>query len=211
MVRNGESIVEYYNGIANKYEPVCKFVQSQTSMIYKVVHSYRPNQSANKERLLDVGCGTGLASEPFFNPNLDIYGIDGAPQMLEIFSKKGFTFSAKIDLNYQPFPFSDNFFNYVISNGLFMLFPRLDDIFFEASRVIKSGGLFCFTVENVDRTFPPITFRTGMKIYRHSLDYINKLLNDGGFKFISYNNYVDYYRYYFGENVIFSAILCEKN
>lgn len=37
------------------------------------------------QRILDLGCGTGLASEPFARFGLEVYGIDGSPNMLAKF------------------------------------------------------------------------------------------------------------------------------
>ena len=209
MRGRSRSIVDHYDRRAHIYEDACKVCRSDTGKIFQEIKAcVAGNISGN---LLDVGCGTGLASEPFASPGLKIYGIDGAPRMLKRFSEKGFAHSWKIvDLNKERLPFAGDFFDYVISNGVFCLLPQLDTVIEDVGRVIKGGGIFCFTVENVNKAMPAKCSRSGMDIYRHSLDYLNGILEKSGFNLISWSNYRDYESMLDSMVIVFTVILCQK-
>ena len=63
--------------------------------------------------LLDIGIGTGLASQSFAKMGIDVYGCDASIEMLKICGSKGFTKELKIfDLKNMPLPYSGSFFNH---------------------------------------------------------------------------------------------------
>ena len=71
------------------------------------------------DRLLDIGIGTGLASLPFAKAGLEIFGFDGSTEMLKICESKSFAKELKtFDLRDTPFPYSEGYFNHVISSGV---------------------------------------------------------------------------------------------
>ena len=99
------------------------------------------------ETLLDIGIGTGLASQPFAKRGLKIFGLDGSIEMLKICESKAFVEELKrFDLRTDPLPYSDHSFDHVISCGVFHFFGELGPIVKEISRVIKAGGIFAFTI-----------------------------------------------------------------
>ena len=66
------------------------------------------------ESLLDIGCGSGLSSQPLLETGLNVSGIDPSPYMLDIALK---TLGQRVDLyrGYaEDLPFEDNSFNYAI-------------------------------------------------------------------------------------------------
>ncbi len=69
----------------------------------------------SRDCLLDIGIGTGLASQSFAKVGLEIYGCDGSTEMLKICESKAFAKELKVfDLQNIPLPYSDNFFDHVI-------------------------------------------------------------------------------------------------
>ena len=147
-----------------------------------------------RERLLDIGIGTGLASLPFARSGLEVFGIDGSAEMLEICRSKDFAQDLReFDLRGMPLPYSDGSFDHVICCGVFHLIGDLEPIFKEVFRIIKPGGIFAFTIlaetpgkeEKIVSHSPPgyseIMSDWGVPVFMHSGGYIEKLLQDSGF------------------------------
>ena len=145
------------------------------------------------ERILDIGIGTGLASRSFAKIGMDVYGCDGSVEMLKVCETKAFAKDLKVfDLKNIPLPYTDNFFNHVVCCGVLHFFSDLDSIMKEVKRVIKSGGIFAFTVaaltleeESAAGEKRKDYFETptpwGVSIYTHGVGYITSLLRDNGF------------------------------
>jgi len=146
-----------------------------------------------RDRLLDIGIGTGLSSLPFAKAGLEVFGFDGSTEMLKICESKSFAKELKnFDLRETPFPYSDGYFNHVISSGVFHFFGELNAIMKEVSRIIKSGGIFAFTVAaknskedkaiNEDpQNYSKMPTSWGEAIFAHSNAYITGILQDIGF------------------------------
>lgn len=146
------------------------------------------------ERLLDIGIGTGLGSLPFARAGLEVFGIDGSIEMLKICKSKGFAKDLKqFDLRNTPLPYSDGFFDHVISCGVFHFFGNLESMFKEVSRIIKPGRIFAFTVlaqtpekeekavSHNPRGYSEIQSDWGVTVFMHSNRYIERLLQGCGF------------------------------
>ena len=105
----------------------------------------------NKEKLLDLGIGTGQSAMPFHAIGLKIYGLDGSNEMLKKCKRKAIADELKLfDLSTTPpLPYKNNSFKYIISNGVFYFFENLESFFSEAKRILKPNGFFAFTVENL--------------------------------------------------------------
>jgi predicted TPR repeat methyltransferase len=143
--------------------------------------------------LLDIGIGTGLASQAFAKVGLEVYGLDGSTEMLKVCDSKAFAKELKIfDLQDRPLPYTDSFFDHVISCGVFHFFDDLDTIAKEVLRLIKPGGIFAFTVAaltsdeeatTADHLEGSIKTPTpwGVPIFKHSGRYVAKILNANGF------------------------------
>jgi len=145
------------------------------------------------DRLLDIGIGTGLASLPFAKAGLRVFGFDGSIEMLNICESKAFAKELKVfDLQNTLLPYSDGFFDHVISCGVFHFFGELEPIMKEVLRIIKPRGIFAFTVaaqtseeEKATGDNPQGYSETptpwGVAIFTHSDGYIANLLQDHGF------------------------------
>ena len=146
------------------------------------------------DRLLDIGIGTGLGSLPFARAGMEIYGIDGSVEMLKMCKAKDFTKDLKqFDLQNLPLPYSDSFFNHVISCGVFHFFGDLQPMVKDVFRIIKQDGIFTFTViaqtpEKEEKAvwrspqgYSEIQTDWNINIFVHSKRYIEKILQDCGF------------------------------
>ena len=100
-----------------------------------------------RESLLDIGIGTGLASQSFAKVGLDVYGCDGSTEMLKVCESKAFAKELKLfDFKNLPLPYFGSSFNHLICCGVLHFFGELETIFKEVMRIIKPGGIFAFTV-----------------------------------------------------------------
>ena len=132
------------------------------------------------EKILDLGIGTGLASINFSKIGLKVYGLDMSEDMLNICRSKSFTEELKLhNLCISRIPYDDHYFNHIICCGVFHFLGDLGNLFSEAARVIKKGGIFAFTVSPGTTTeeYKKEMTDWGVPIYKHSLDYIKRLLD----------------------------------
>lgn len=143
----------------------------------------RPGQS-----LLDIGIGTGLGSFPFREAGLRVAGMDVSQEMLDVCRWKGYADLTLHDLTVLPYPYASGVFDHVLCLGVLPFFSDLSPVFAEASRVLRSGGLFTFLV--LDRTdeqsaellVGPERTGTGesVTLYRHSRGRIGGWLGEYG-------------------------------
>jgi ubiquinone/menaquinone biosynthesis C-methylase UbiE len=97
-------------------------------------------------KVLDLGCGTGDQLNILKRFNMDFYGVDPAPGMVEI-AKQKFDIQDKIKIgSAQKIPFENNYFDCLIMIEVLRYFDKEDiNMALEESfRVLKPGGkLFC--------------------------------------------------------------------
>jgi predicted TPR repeat methyltransferase len=120
-----------------------------------------------------------LASENFSKVGLKIFGLDTSKEMIDACQAKSFTESLKeCDIVNEHLPFDKGFFNHVICCGVLQFIGDLSKLFSEIKRVMKSEGIFSFTIASVETTVDYSEEPTawGVSIFKHSSQYIQKLL-----------------------------------
>jgi predicted TPR repeat methyltransferase len=141
------------------------------------------------ESILDLGIGTGLASELFRKAGLKVCGMDLDPDMLAACRAKGFTALTLHDLTEVPYPFGSQSFDHAVCVGVLDCFPDLSPVFAETARVLRRGGVFAFVVGDRSEDEAP-EFVVGAEytwegepatIYRHSPCQIHGWLDASGF------------------------------
>ena len=108
----------YYDQISEGYEELHK--EEQLKKIILIKKYLKPKE---KDKLLDVGCGTGLTTAPW---KCKRYGIDPAKKLLErAKNKKNIIYKlAKAE----SIPYSDNFFDIVISITAIQNFSNIEKV-----------------------------------------------------------------------------------
>ncbi len=126
----------YYNTIAPSYDEL--HGDEQLEKLRVCMGYLSPKED---EKLLDVGCGTGISTEPW---NCERYGIDPAEELIRIAKEK------RSDCEYrvaaaEDIPFPDKSFDHVISITAIQNFNDLDKGLREIDRVLKDGGNIIIT------------------------------------------------------------------
>jgi ubiquinone/menaquinone biosynthesis C-methylase UbiE len=117
----------YYDDISQGYEELHKEEQEKKIMLIKTFFEPKPH-----EKLLDVGCGTGLTTEHW--PCIR-YGIDPAKKLIERARQKDrieYKVAAAEDI-----PYPDGFFDHVISITAIQNFSDIKKGLLEIKRVGK--------------------------------------------------------------------------
>ena len=133
----------YYDTIAYGYNELHKEEQIKKLKIIK------NNLEIKKtDKLLDVGCGTGFSFDYF---DCECYGIDSSRELLKHCKDK----DAKLILSKaEQLPFSDNFFDVVISITAIHNFNNIEKALKEMKRVGKKN--FAFSVLKESKNFKKI-------------------------------------------------------
>jgi len=134
----------------------------------------------NKFEILDIGCGTGLMGKLLKPYASRIVGVDLSKEMLARAELTG-AYDKLVAEEISEFLNNCNDeFDLVISSDVFIYIGELSNIFISLSRLIKAGGLFCFSLEKSDSSefvLSPRTLR-----YSHAKEYIQKLASLHNFK-----------------------------
>jgi predicted TPR repeat methyltransferase len=168
-----------------------------------------------EQNLLDLGIGTGLSSSYFNQLGLKIYGVDISQEMLSLCKKKGLADDLKImDIVNDPFPFEDNYFDYVISCGVFHFVEDLNHIFKKTRNVLKNGGIFSFTIKDTltpDSGIVESFYEdAGVIIYSHSDKYVEKLSEEYKFRYLKKQKFLGENNPSLGKSDYFTAYVLKK-
>ena len=132
----------FYNTIAKGYDQLHKDEQeAKIAKIIDVVDSdFLPKKG---EKLLDVGCGTGVSTAPW---ECECVGIDPAEELVRIAEYKFRNDDSKgfVCAKAEEIPFPDNSFDFVLSVTAFQNFDDIRKAIKEIKRVGKNK--FVFTV-----------------------------------------------------------------
>ncbi len=135
--------MNYYDEIAQGYEELHK--EEQLKKIKLIQEHLKVN---SEDKLLDVGCGTGLITEPW---PCQRYGIDPSVKLLEKARQEN-----KIEYRQasaENIPYPDNFFDVVISITAIQNFNDIKKGLREIKRVGKNKFVLSFLKKSNKRDF----------------------------------------------------------
>ncbi|MBP8994125.1 MAG: class I SAM-dependent methyltransferase [Bacteroidales bacterium] len=115
------------------------------------------NNRLEIKRVLDLGCGAGRNTQFLFEYGFDVFACDYYDGMVEAARKRllkqGFkkqvVINRVIKSSMLDLPYEDNFFDAILSNGVFHNVSNLKEMqrtLSESSRVIRKGGFLCFNL-----------------------------------------------------------------
>ncbi|MBW2978217.1 methyltransferase domain-containing protein [Candidatus Woesearchaeota archaeon] len=136
-------MADYYDEISEGYEELHKEEQLKKVKLIAEHLKVKP-----EDKLLDVGCGTGLTTELW---QCKRYGIDPAPKLLERARQKD-----KVEYKLAPaedIPYPDDFFDIVISITAIQNFKDIEKGLNEIKRVGKDRFVLTFLKKSSKREF----------------------------------------------------------
>ena len=125
----------------------------------------------NGLEIADLGCGGGNISMALAELNNNVIGIDGAEKMIKLSNSLRSTASKDIQkrVSFEHSPITDNKqkkgkFDVCIAMGVIGYFEHDSELFDEAKRLLKPGGLFLVSCRNKLFNMQSISFRTANEI-----------------------------------------------
>jgi len=136
------------------------------------------------ERMLDLGCGTGLSGEVLRDKVEHITGMDLSERMVEITHEKGFYDALYVGEAVDFVQHADvEPFDLVTATDVLPYMGHLEDFFEGLAELTNSGAILAFSSETLpEEQFAGKDFRVGAhQRFAHAQTYIERLLKDHDF------------------------------
>jgi predicted TPR repeat methyltransferase len=138
-------------------------------------------KQGNFNRILDLGCGTGLSGGLFRKESKYLCGVDLSSEMMELALQRNiYDELIEMDiLNYlntcQP-----KSFDVIIASSVFIYFGKLDQLFLKIEKILNDDGVLCFDL-NLDEYSDNFSIFTlnGMQ-FKHGKNYVHDCAHEAG-------------------------------
>ncbi len=132
------------------------------------------------DRVLDLGCGTGLVGQALSGHGLELAGVDLSPGMLAQARERGVYAELLVaDIEQALRSTANAAYRAVLAADVFIYLGDLSKIFPETARALAPGGFFAFSIEETSdadyRLLPNGRFA-------HSLPYLRRLAASCGLR-----------------------------
>ncbi len=173
----------YVQALFDQYAPrfdealVAQLHYNVPQRLFDMVSNIRP--AADKsERILDLGCGTGLAGERFARRAAVMDGVDLSPGMIaQAAAKQLYTRLETADIGGFLPGVPAGSYDLVLAADVFVYVGALDGIMPKIAAALAPGGLCAFSVQSDDGH----DFRLGADHrFAHSLPYLRRMANAAG-------------------------------
>ena len=132
---------------------------------------------AGGERILDLGCGTGLGGEAFADRAAWLVGCDLSPGMIAKADQKNLYHALHVGDALAALTGNVETFDLILAADVLVYIGDLSALFAAVQGALPPGGLFAFSVE----TTMAEDFRLGEKCrYAHHPDYLRRLADETG-------------------------------
>jgi SAM-dependent methyltransferase len=174
------------------------------SIELKLLHA-KFNQQLDLRPALDLGCGNGIAALTIFNRKIN-YGLDNHPPAIAL-AKKSNAYQKIILAPASKIPLKNNSLKLVFSNCVLEHIKNLSPILQETNRVLKSRGVFIFTVpsdqfkkhsllnyfkfKSLGKIYGQIRDKKHQHYHTYSLKKWSSILNSHHFKIVNSYYYLN--------------------
>lgn len=132
--------------------------------------------------MLDLGCGTGLSGKAFTPYRRSLVGIDLSPRMLGYAEATGL-YNELVAADIVPWmDATPQQFDLVLAADVLVYLGDLKPLFTAVRRVLKSGGLFAATAEQMPPNDNHDFLLQPKRRYAHGEGYLLRLAEDCGFR-----------------------------
>jgi ubiquinone/menaquinone biosynthesis C-methylase UbiE len=151
-VRTGRNTRFVRCGYQDRFDPFRLSRLPRLRVFYEDLFQQYLGETA-KERLLDVGCGTGIYFEALAGHGKYINALDASPDMINVAA--AFCQKRKLDHIYpetgnaEKLPYADDTFDAVIALDTLHHVPDISAALSEIARVLKPGGAFLVFEPNI--------------------------------------------------------------
>jgi ubiquinone/menaquinone biosynthesis C-methylase UbiE/predicted kinase len=179
-------ITHHFNDFAGEYDNTTEWRKDD-----EILKSLQTNSIPDTSRVLDIGTGTGLASEWYTKQGHLVAGIDISPKMLQKASDR---LNFVLLGNGTQLPFIDNYFDLIIIRQC-LHYVNAMQLLQETHRVLKIGGLIVVSgaictsneIKHFWTEFKNATQPLRLEIFTPK--DIKDLLENSGYKIIKEKNY----------------------
>jgi ubiquinone/menaquinone biosynthesis C-methylase UbiE len=128
----------FYKYLSRIYDEINPFIWNE-AMRDEAIEMLNPSED---DRILDVGCGTGFATEGLLEHTADVHGLDQSSHQLEqAYAKFGRNETVRFYRgDAERLPFADDTFDVVWSSGSIEYWPNPVATLQEFRRVVEPGG-----------------------------------------------------------------------
>jgi ubiquinone/menaquinone biosynthesis C-methylase UbiE len=166
--------VEYWHDVYNRQDFIGLCYRKRMNTALNWIDNLK---LPKKSKVLDAGCGAGLAVNKIFKRGYKTFGIDYSFEMLEI-SKNACSAlpdrkAVFLQADLESLPFKDSSFDAVICIGVVAYLSNLDKAFIEFARILKPNGFLVLSIVNKARLINrlDIPFLIKNQILKISLKY----------------------------------------
>ncbi len=139
---------DFFNSIAKFYDIIMRDMDYKEWAFYidEIIKKF-----SSGKRVLDLACGTGNISIKLSKKDYEVFGLDLSIEMLKV--AKGKKLTNLVNASFDKLPFKNESFDVIFCafdslNNVESL-EDLEQIFREAYRVLKKGGLFTFDLNTI--------------------------------------------------------------
>jgi LmbE family N-acetylglucosaminyl deacetylase/predicted TPR repeat methyltransferase len=183
-------VEQQYTTWANDYDrDTASYGWSAPARLLKATLDFAPARS--HQRVLDVGVGTGAASEPFLGVGAQVTGLDISPKMLELAREKFPAFhhlgEHDIDDPLAKAGVKPGSYDTIVSSGVLHFAKDLRFTLKELVGALAPGGTLAFTF------IPPQKRKFGERTQLHDAASVARALGDMGMKVVTEQQFVAYH------------------